>query len=282
MTFMGRVLIVLHLVLSIVFMAFAGAVYTAQANWRDRFQKTEKSLADLQRKQSDLQTELEKEKTAFAAKEKDLRDQVTTLTGEKTSLLGENTKLATDNKDLKTMFDAERDVARLNTEEANERMKESTLQREKNSELYASRNEVISDLNQLRDKLFAMELQQEEFDRKHSQLLKDNAAMRAFLASKRLTTDPQQMTAVTQPPTDVQGVILDINKPEKGAEQLVEISAGSDDDLREGHRLTVFRGDKYLGVIQITHVSKDISVGRVIKRMPNTSIKVGDNVSTKL
>ncbi|MFO0917066.1 MAG: hypothetical protein U0872_01985 [Planctomycetaceae bacterium] len=282
MTFMGKVLIVLHLVLSIVFMAFAGAVFTAQANWRDRFQKTEKSLADLQRKQSDLQTELEKEKTAFAAKEKELRDQVTTLTGEKAGLQAENAKLATDNKDLKTMFDAERDVARLNTEEANERAKESTLQREKNSELYASRNEVIAELNQLRDKVFAMELQREEFERKYALLLKDSATMRAFLASKRLTTDPQQMTAVTQPPTDVRGVILDSHRPERGGEQMVEISVGSDDDLREGHRLTVFRGDQYLGVIQITKVSKDVAVGRVIDRMPNRTIKVGDNVSTKL
>lgn len=282
MTFMGRVLIVLHLVLSIVFMAFAGAVFTAQANWRDKFQKTEKTLADLQRKQTDLQTELDKEKSAFAEKEKDLRNQVTTLTGEKTGLLAENTRFATDNKDLKTMFDAERDVAQLNTREADERSKEATLQREKNSELYASRNEVIAEANALREKLFAIELRQEEFEQKYAKLLKDNGLMRAFLASKQLPTDPSQMTATTQPPSDVQGVVIDTRKPERGNDQFVEITLGSDDDLRIGHKLTVYNAEKYLGVIQITNVSKDISVGKVIKRAPNTTIQRGDNVTTKL
>ena len=34
MTTVGKILVVLHLFLSVLFMAFAGAVYTAQKNWR--------------------------------------------------------------------------------------------------------------------------------------------------------------------------------------------------------------------------------------------------------
>jgi hypothetical protein len=50
-----------------------------------------------------------------------------------------------------------KELAKLNSEEADERSKESTLQREKNSQLYQTRNEVIAELKKLEDKVFAMD-----------------------------------------------------------------------------------------------------------------------------
>jgi len=156
------------------------------------------------------------------------------------------------------------------------------LQREKSSLLYNSRNEVFANLKQTEDKLFAMELQRQQFEEKHAQLLKDLATFRSFLASKKLPTDPKQMTATAIPPTDVEGVVLEHRKADKGRNEFVEISLGSDDDLRIGHVLTVYSQDKYLGQIRLLEVTPDRSVGLVVKKAKNTTIKRGDNVSTKL
>lgn len=282
MTPFGKILVVIHMVLSIIFMAFAGAVYTAQSNWMKKAADAKKAEDKARSDYANLQAELEKERTAAKQKEEQLQDQIKQLAGEKNSLQMENAILAADNKDLLTQRDSQKELARLNGEEAEERKRESTLQREKNSQLYQSRNEIIANLKQLEDKVFAMELQRQQFEEKYAQLLRENATMKSFLASKQLPTDTKLMTAGTQPPTDVDGVVLETRKAEKGGNEFVEISIGSDDDLRVGHTLTVFSQDKYLGRIRLIRVTPDRAVGLVIEKAKNSVIQRGDNVTTKL
>jgi chromosome segregation ATPase len=270
------------MVLSIIFMAFAGAVYTAQSNWMKKAADAKKAEDKARSDYANLQAELEKERTAAKQKEEQLQDQIKQLAGEKNSLQMENAILAADNKDLLTQRDSQKELARLNGEEAEERKRESTLQREKNSQLYQSRNEIIANLKQLEDKVFAMELQRQQFEEKYAQLLRENATMKSFLASKQLPTDTKLMMAGTQPPTDVDGVVLETRKAEKGGNEFVEISIGSDDDLRVGHTLTVFSQDKYLGRIRLIRVTPDRAVGLVIEKAKNSVIQRGDNVTTKL
>jgi chromosome segregation ATPase len=281
MTFVGRILVVVHLFFSVCFMVFAGAVFTAHANWMTKAKKAEADLAAANSKIASVNTEMENLKTADTVKINELQGQVTTLTGEKTGLTQRVAQLQAENSAAKTELDAQRVAAVLNSDEAKDRTAESMLQREKNSLLYASRNEVFAALKAAEDKLFAMELQRQQFEEKYAQLLRDNGTMRSFLAANGLTTDTKQMLARTQPPTDVDGVILEYRKPDKGTNELVEISLGSDDDLRIGHTLTVYSNEKYLGQIRLLEVTPDRSVGLVIAKQKNTTIKRGDNVTTK-
>jgi chromosome segregation ATPase len=282
MTPFGKILVVIHLVLSIVFMAFAGAVYTAQSNWMKKATDAKKAEDKAKSDYANLQAEADRERTAARQKEEGLQDQIKQLTGEKNSLQQENAILAADNKQLKTALDGQRELARLNGDEANERIKEAMLQREKNSQLYQSRNEVIAELKALEDKVFALELQRQQFEEKYAQLLRENATMKTFLASKQLPTDTSQMMAGTQPPTDVDGIILEARKAERGGNEFVEISLGSDDDLRIGHMLTVYNQDRYLGRIRIIRVTPDRAVGLVVEKAKNSVIQRGDHVTTKL
>lgn len=282
MTFVGRILVVVHLILSVIFMAFAGAVFTAHTNFAKKAKTAADALAKVQDELKGARGEAEKQKSADDLKIKELLGQVTELSGERTGLQQKIAGLETENKNLNNLFDAEREMARLSTEESTDRTAESTLQRTKNAELYQSRNEIFADLKKAEDKIFAMDLQRQQIEEKYSNLLRDVAVMRAFLASKQLPTDVKQMASTAQPPTDVEGVVLDYRKAERGSNEFVEISIGSDDDLRIGHRLTVYNNDKYLGTIQLQKVTPDRAVGLVIKKTKNTTIKKGDNVSTKL
>jgi hypothetical protein len=70
---------------------------------------------------------------------------------------------------------------------------------------------------------------------------------------------------------------------ERGGGELIEISLGSDAGLVVGNKLTAFNKKGYLGVIRLTLVEPDRSVGVVITstRQKNAVFQVGDGVTTK-
>ncbi len=282
MTTVGKILVVLHLVLSIMFMAFAGAVFTAQNNWRAAEKKAAASLAASNTKIRDMQAEFDKERADNADKISKLTDNVTKLTGEKTALTTQVATLDLDNKQLRKDVDQQRDLADLKSTEATERKKEADLQRGKNGELFLSREELVKNLNDTEDKRFALDIQLSQVSEKYEQLLNDFKTMKSFLASKNLTTDPKQMIVQTAPPPPVEGVVTEVRKAEKSSRELIEISIGSDDGLVVGHKLTLFRGDKYVAEIRLTLVQADKSVGYIYTKAKNAVVNVGDTASTKL
>ena len=221
------------------FMAFAGAVYTAQNNWRTAHKKATDDLSKEKSKSNDLRAEFEKERADVAQQIATLKDNVTRLTGQNTDLTTQVATLDSDNKQLRRDVDQQRDMAALTTTEAVERKKEADLQRNVNGELFVSREELVKNLNETEDKRFALDVQLQQVSEKYDQLLNDFKIMKGFLASKDLPTDPKQMIVQTAPPPPVQGLITDVRKVERSSRELVEISIGSDDGLVVGHKLTV-------------------------------------------
>lgn len=283
MTTIGKILVVLHLVLSVMFMAFAGAVLTAQTNWRKAEGDRAKELAKAKTDLKDRQAESEKQLADMAAKIAKLENDVVTFKGLNTALDTEVKTLTTDNKQLRKEVDQQSVQAALTTTEATERKKEADVQREINGGLYTSREDLNKKLHDLEDKRFALELQVAQISEKYDGLLNDYKIMRQFLASKDLTTDPKQMVGLTAPAPPLDGKVLDVRKMERGTGELVEISLGSDAGLVVGNKLTVFNKKGYLAVIRLTLVEPDKSVGIVMAptRAKNAKFEVGDGVTTK-
>ena len=286
MTTVGKILVVLHLMLSILFMAFAGAVYTAQKNWRTVATTAQDALAKANQKQKDFQTEIDKERANTAAKLAEQTNQIAQLTGAKVAADNQVTALDADNKRLNVALDGLRDQTALSTTEADERKKEADLQREKNSVLYQSREELITGLQKSSDDKFALDLQLQQLTEKHERILADVATMKRYLSSKNLTTDPKLMLAQVTPPPPLDGLITDYRKDPKGGMEYVEISLGSDEQMNVGHKLTAYSTEgkfKFLGQIRLTQVFPDKAVGIVVKeeKAKNVTIKKGDHVTTK-
>lgn len=282
MTFLGKVLVVIQLGLAVLFMAFAGAVYTSQTNWRAAHEQTRKALEAAQSKaQTDLnalQTQLDQLQQRY----NQLQNEKIALEGQVTTLSDDNRRLDADNKALKIELDVARTTAQLASKEAEERGAESKLQRARNAELNQSRNATVAELNAERDKNFALELELAQIKQKESQLLRDLAVMRNFLASKDLPTDPKYMTVSTSPPPPVDGKVLEARVSTRGQRVYVEVSLGQDDGLVPGHVMTVYRGDKYKGKIRLEDVRPDKSVGVVVETAPNSKIEKDDYVTTRL
>ena len=285
MTTVGKILVVLHLVLSILFMAFAGGVFTAQKNWRTYAGTQTAALKKATDKQKDQQAEFEKERTDTAKKLTDLTNDIAKLTGEKTALDNQAKDLDAKNKQLNVSLDSQLDLAALNGVEADERKKEADLQRGNNAVLYQTREELITSLQKASDDKFALELKLSQLTEKHTEMLADLATMKRFLASKNLATDPKLMQAQVTPPPPLEGIITEYRKDAKGGLEYVGISLGSDEGLSVGHKLTAYSaGGKYLGQIRLTTVYPDKSAGIVVKeeKAKNVTIKEGDHVTTKL
>ena len=86
-----------------------------------------------------------------------------------------------------------------------------------------------------------------------------------------------QFTPVVDIPPRVDGIITKV-----GEKTLVEVSIGSDDGLRKGHTLEVFRNNSYLGRVKVTDLEPDRAVCEIIPEYRKGIIKRGDRVATKL
>ena len=86
-----------------------------------------------------------------------------------------------------------------------------------------------------------------------------------------------EFTDVANIPPVVDGVVTAV-----GANDLIEISIGSDDGIRQGHTLEVYRDASYLGRVVIQSTEPDRAVARVLKDFRKGIIRKGDRVATKL
>jgi hypothetical protein len=95
---------------------------------------------------------------------------------------------------------------------------------------------------------------------------------RAPLGAHGLSKD----TPVDGIPPQVRGKVLAINQ-----NNMIEISLGSDDGLRAGHTLEIFRASNYLGRVEVLSTSTDRAVGKIIPGFKKGAIQKGDDVATR-
>lgn len=289
MTFVGKVLIFVQVVLSVCFMAFAGAVVTVQTNWRV---KAEQQVENLKLKQQEVDV---------------LQNDILNLTQKKEAEVNDaNTQrdLAIADKDeaerkAQTFEDELNEVrierheyqvlAKLAGDESKMRRAEAVRQREINDKLHKQMDNIASLVTSLQDQLFNEEQTNKSVSVKHKRLLEDYANIVKAARAAGYPTDPAVIAGIGDPPPDVNGLVLNARKGRQRGSEFVEISLGSDDGLLEGHTLFVFRTaernngrGKFLGKIEIVFVTPDRAVGTVVLPVKNGIIKKGDNVSTKL
>jgi len=307
MTFVGKVLVVVQVVLSICFMAFAGAVFTVQTNWRTQHQQAQKQIADLESRSSEFNTQFEdfkakaaklvlgpdaqvaqleerlNQEAAYGLEEqlRTVKAQVTTLSTEKQALT--NSLSATETQRDNTL--AEVAIAK---QEATARRAEAIQQRDRNAKLHVTLDDTLKKLRTSEDELFNKNRLVTElsvkFDEKSKRLDEANEIIRRneYDSGVLAKTSPK-------PPPIVGGLVKEVRENVTGSTKLVQITLGSDDGIKVGHTLIVYRPaeknngqPKYLGKIQVVRVTPDEAVGTVIDNDKNGVIERNDNVTTQL
>ena len=166
-------------------------------------------------------------------------------------------------------------TATLQTQEENVNVATSQVQKltEDIKKQIALANDLFQKSMALADQLNKANIQLPELKERNDQLAQ-------MLANARLLLSQVGMTL--EDPLDRRPPPLDANVESVNASGDVEIAAGTHDGIRVGHQVVIVRNGRYIGRIDITHVTADRAVGRVMRDYTSQQIRRGDTATTKL
>jgi len=282
MNLVGKIFIVLILIASTVFMTMGIMVYSTQHNWYEAITGKggpgqtpgyKAQLQDARAEDQRLKDEISKYDTALAVEKQTHFAALAKLETERDQLQKSNEKFQSDiDKQSKDLADAatalkvaQDNLTALRTEETG--LRDDIRQANK------ATDEQLKKATDSENRLNIAMGQLNDLKQRNSQLALDVAKAKLLLSKVGMTI---QDAANGEPPT-VHGRIEAIDNNNN-----VEITLGTDDGLRQGNTLEIYRGDKYLGRMQLLEVQPHRAVGKVIKELQQDVIRSGDEVATRL
>jgi len=302
MTVVGKILVFLNLVFSLVVGAFAVMDYTARTHWADYAGKMKsnndalramteayKKQADLLAKdKADMQDNLNRLRVQYAPaaqgdKEarsdtilatelkvrtdeiKNLRDTIDTLR-----------KQLTDEKDWKSKYLA---LADQSTKDMERRQEDAKVMRQQLKDELGKNFNLIKDRNDMRDSMVQARIAERTLKDRNTQL--EDALRKAhsdLAVAKTLGARGPGGSGINPPAENVEGLVR------RAEGNLVTISLGSDAGLARGQTMEVFRlgqNARYVGRIRIVEVTPTQAVGQATGRV-STPIQVGDRVASRI
>lgn len=276
MTFLGKILTTIILLLSVFFMALALAANASHRNWRDvvldpqnglkkqvdDLEQTNRELADSRaRTEAALAREQAARRTALAALQtqvSDLQAQLQQAAADVQALQAQNSELAQTDKSR-----AEQ-LARLM--EANKVLEDKIIsERADRDQLFAKSLELTDQYNQSLGLL-------DTLSKYNETLVTDVSRYKEVLDARGINVDDP----IDGAPPERNGVVLAVT-PDR---RMVEVSIGYDEGLRDGHELRVTREGRYLGKLRVRYTEPDTAVAEVLDDYRQGPIRKDDRVDT--
>ena len=282
MNAVGKMLVVLQLCLSLLFVCFAGATYSLQATWRDKATEAENQVTSLKGNLADVQTEKERlvgeaERQMKVAMEARDNAAVELETAQRTAESAD--RLRSEVEQARDRAIAENIQAAA---EADSRRAESVVLRQ---EIETQRTRLVAQLAAIRETENET-LEQSKLLNKYRQSDEKQVAEKIrltdLLRSKGIDPNEQVEGKVQDAVEKVDGRVLARLQSRSRTQEFVRITLGSDDEIEEGMVLPVFRRDKFVCDIRISVVQSDTSVGIVVASSRQSSVQEGDRVTTRL
>jgi len=272
MNLVGKILVVFIFFASVAFMSFAVAVYGTHQNWKEkaaaegqRVQNLQTTLSEREAEKKTLEAQLQAERDARNQAVAKLETERNNLATERDGLIKQRDALLVKDKEAVAALDAaQQNLARLTTEVEGLRGEIRTTQDERDKDF----NRAV----ELTDQIHQAQGEVRRLEERRIQLA-------AQLASANLVLDRHGLhkdMSVDGLPPQLRGKVLAINR-----DNMLEISLGSDDGLQSGHTLEIFRGNKYLGRMEVLHATSDRAVGKVIPGYKKGIIQKDDDVATR-
>ncbi|MBO7724977.1 MAG: hypothetical protein J6S40_00775 [Thermoguttaceae bacterium] len=276
MNLVGKIFVSLIAIMSIIFFSLSLTLYANHKNWKEDSAAKQQQIA-----------QLDKEKSTLAAQKQDLEN-----------------KIAKEREAYEATIGALHDVVQdlqVQNDTLTEREQQTEKDLQQRLDVIAANNAAIKDyqdtLKTMTDDLAATQTQRADYLQELATAvnrLHELASIRGDLEQKNLELTQEFDRAKTvlnmnglEPtpelydqnlPFQVKGTIQAVQEGPRG---LVMITLGSDDGLKPGHRLSVARGDSYLGKIEVVTVEPHRAVCRVLPEFRQGTIKEGDDVVSK-
>jgi hypothetical protein len=281
MTFVGKILVIVIMAFSLLFLGISTVVFTTSKNWvaatkaeKDKVDDLKKKLNDAQAASEAAKKELDDTKSNFDALSKRLESQITSLEEQnkqdQIQYTAASGQLAVANQNAKSSLD-----------EVEAKRQETLLLRQQKSAVEKQANEFKLHQAELNDKIRELERQLDTATKNNTDLRERVAKFSVLLREHGLSDDISQIRGLQSPPP-VMGEVKRVDPTNRR----LEITIGSDDGLVVGHELYLFRlspRPEYLGKVKIQTVDPDQAVVRVIgNTYQGKQIREGDIVSSTI
>jgi hypothetical protein len=284
MTIVGKILVFVVLVFSLLICAFTIQSYAARVNYDLALKEAKKQIAAASGNASQFHEEMERVRAeadgrvaAADAEKKSLREE---SEGYK-SRLESAAKAINEANARAAQFETSAKAAQA---DVGRRQADVEKLRETNADLITQTGKLTKDKNDLRDRAVAAEIQSKALSERlvrmegqMQQMAKDNADLRAKLGSGGART--VLASSGNPPPEHVEGLIKTAD-----ASGLLKLTIGSDAGLVKGNTLEVFRlspSAKYLGKVRVLDVTPHEAVAQPIGRLSDKP-QAGDHVADRV
>ncbi len=271
MNTIGKIFVFAVLIMSVVFMSFAVAIFSSHTNWQKESKRLEDELTKVTDERQQKEAAITRLNEDLAAS-KAARDRV--VAALQTALAEKNSELADlQNKRNEQLVKLDNDIAELSRakQERDEAEKLIITLRDEIKDLQEDLKGMVNRGAELAAKLHQSESELAMASERRDQLERQVSDARQMLAQNGLSLQrPKNIIP------EVDGVVTAVS------DNLVEVSIGSDDGLQKGHELEVFRADQYLGRLEVVSVTPDRAVVRILKDYARGIVQRGDRVATRL
>ena len=279
MNLVGKIMIVLILVMSILFMGFALAVYSTHQNWREMVEGSNglrSQIRQLTTQKDQLESQLAETRTKYsfevAARREAIANLVTRENQKNQQLLAREQQFA----DLQAQHRQALETVNTAQTTMNALKEEVETLRADNRKTRQERNEAFMLAKKLTDEINRGEGDLRALKARQTALLAQLGRMSLVLDRNDLT----EFSPVDNIAPQVEGQVTRV------VDGLVEVSIGADEGLQQGHTLKVFRLNgsvgAFLASIEIVDTNSDRAVGRIVPGTHEGRIRKGDRVATKI
>lgn len=281
MNLIGKIFVLIILLLSMLFMVLAMAVYSTQKNWRDAYQTSQKNLQQKTTEYGRLdsaskltESNLQRKLDEAEARETLLQEQYELLTESSTLLQEEISDLKQQKRDDTAAVASTQDNANRLASENTVLQKDVIDAQEASDQSFAATVAATS-------KLHDSEVKLDSATETVGALTEQVARMTEYLRSEGL--DPNTQVGDIKPRVD--GYISSIRR--RAGDETIELTIGSDDGIKRGHTVEVYRttGDpgqsKWLGRAVVLSTDGDRSYARILPELKKGRIQEGDRVATR-
>jgi hypothetical protein len=280
MTFVGKLLVILIMAFSLVFLGVSTVVFTTATNWKD---KSEKQKAEIQK----VTGQLNDAKAKLATAEGQLKaaaDEQKNVLRERDNRAATLKKDYDDAVDEQTKARAELETAQTNAKvalaEATARKSEIDALLETQAKAQTQANEFSAQNIELTDRIRVLQREKATAEQNAKDLRDFNGRAVSLLRKIGVSDEAIRRQDPNSVPPPVEGKVTELNPTGRS----MEISIGGDDGLAVGQELYVYRIQpraEYIGKVKITAVYPDKAVADVIGNTVNgKKVQEGDNVSS--
>jgi hypothetical protein len=286
MTAVGKILVFLNLVFSLVVGAFVVMVYMARTNWVHEYNTLKAQVQVLQASNDTYKNEstkaLQDADNKVAQKEAELKNAKADLQTE----VAINTRLTNELEKLKQQNTKDNALASLSTTEVNKRQEDVSKLRDQLKRETDTNNTLVKKNAELQNETTAAQIEKRavqdmnnRLEAQLQQMAKDMARMRANGGS----TTTARAGGKNPPHEDVEGLVK--NADSSG---LMTLTIGSDAGLTKGHTLELFRlnpsmpsQSRYLGTVRILEATATQAVAQPVGRLAAPP-QSGDRVASRI